>query len=545
MHRDSKRNHGSDEGSPRTTRTRARSRGSPRRTSRQSEARTPRRRTDSSTIQRVFRRPAALSLEELARLRVLREELEVTVEESDDVFPPISNFEELDVLPKYILESLRANGRTAPMPIQAQALPIILGGQDLIGIARTGSGKTLAFLIPAIVHIEAQACNPLHPNSASPICLILAPTRELVAQIAEEASKLLENSTQGNHRHGISADCVYGGKSRQEQLRRCRGCAIVVATPGRLTDFVGSRDISLRRVTFLVLDEADRMLDYGFQEEVKSFASHVRPDRQMLFFSATWPKEVQDLASSLCQDLQQPVKLCVGQRKNGAAATRPDIQQEVVVYDQDDWGVRERAKQATLYTHCRMTLQDRTSKVLVFVSNKNLADELAYKLYGEGFATESMHGGRNQFERDAALESFKKNEVRLLVATDVMGRGLDIPDISHVVIYDMGDVDDYIHRIGRTARGLTGRPGHALTLFEYNQKWPELAGGLAKVLEESGQPVPEELARIAQEVQQGGRKVVERVPAAKKVKKGWQDWNAGATGQNPPRWSSRGWESLR
>lgn len=141
---------------------------------------------------------------------------------------------------------------------QAQALPIILGGQDLIGIARTGSGKTLAFLIPAIVHIEAQACNPLHPNSASPICLILAPTRELVAQTAEEASKLLENSTQGNHRHGISADCVYGGKSRQEQLRRCRGCAIVVATPGRLTDFVGSRDISLRRVTFPVLDEADR-----------------------------------------------------------------------------------------------------------------------------------------------------------------------------------------------------------------------------------------------------------------------------------------------
>merc|ERR1712048_1169792 len=158
-------------------------------------------------------------------------------------------------------------------------------------------------------------------------------------------------------------------------------------------------------------------------------------------------------------------------------------------------------------------------KCLVFVSSKTLADELAQTLAREGFSTDSMHGGRKQWDRDEVLARFKRDEFRLLVATDVMGRGLDIPSITHVVIYDMGDIDDYIHRIGRTARGNRGLPGHALTLFEYNKRWPELAAGLIKVLQDSGQEVPSELERIAEEVECGERAIVDRTEVSNKPKK--------------------------
>uniref|UniRef100_A0A7S1SAT0 RNA helicase n=1 Tax=Alexandrium catenella TaxID=2925 RepID=A0A7S1SAT0_ALECA len=438
---------------------------------------------------------------------------------------------------------------TSPMPIQAQALPIVLGGHDLVGIAKTGSGKTLAYLLPAIVHIEAQ--RPMTKGIVTPIALIMAPTRELAVQIYEVAYKLVYQSKEGNQPGGIWSAVVYGGKQKGEQAKNLwRGCHILVATPGRLMDFVQNEEISLGRVTYFVLDEADRMLDCGFQDDVYKIASAIRPDRHMLFFSATWPKEVQDLAQTLCQDGQQPVRISVGQHEDGVQATRADITQEVVVFDQDTWEERDNAKRTHLYAHLRSVLQTEENKILVFVNSKNMADEMRNRLYEEGFKTESMHGGRPQQTRLDVLAGFRRGETRLLVATDVMGRGLDIPDISHVVLYDMGAVDDYIHRIGRTARGLTGGHsglgGHALTLFEYNNKWPEIPGGLCQVLSEAGQEVPIELQAIADEVASGLRRTVERGDSYKKRKWKSGDWNE--TGGEwheewQPGWTSGGWQA--
>mmetsp|Transcript_29872 Transcript_29872/g.93360 ORF Transcript_29872/g.93360 Transcript_29872/m.93360 type:complete len:649 (+) Transcript_29872:88-2034(+) len=500
-------------------------------------------------FQRAFLdQPEDLSDEDRRQTELLRSSLEVSVEgPSGEAFAPLALFEELEMLPPYALQALMEMDITAPMPIQAQALPIILGGHDLIGIAKTGSGKTLAYLLPAVVHIEAQ--KPLSKDTVTPIALIMAPTRELAVQISEEADKLLKKSAEGNHRGGIWPACVYGGKHKMEQLRNLwRGCHVLVATPGRLMDLLQHEELSLSRVTYFVLDEADRMLDFGFQDDVGKIASSVRSDRHMLFFSATWPTAVQDLAKTLCRDGVQPVRLSVGQHEDGVAATRADIAQEVVVFDQDTWEERDQAKRQILYGHLRRVLQSEDNKALVFVNNKSMADEMRDKLFEEGFKTDSMHGGRPQSMRMEVLDAFKRGETRLLVATDVMGRGLDIPEITHVVIYDMGDVDDYIHRIGRTARGLSGVGGHALTLFEYNQKWPELAGGLVQVLAEAGQRVPPELKTIADEVAAGERRIVERGEWKKrKLWKedgaSWQEGGAKGWGGGDGAWSDSNWGS--
>lgn len=478
-------------------------------------------------------------------LEAVRSELEVSVQgEHGHNIPPLENFSEVP-MPDYVTEALAKNEWFSPLPIQAQAIPIIMAGHDVIGIARTGSGKTLAFLIPAIVHIEAQ--KPVTGLVATPIALVLAPTRELASQIAEEARKLTEGSNTGNHKQGIRAQDVYGGTNRMDQLKKARGCAIVVATPGRLSDFVDSGSLSLSRVTYFVLDEADRMLDMGFIGDVQKFTSNIRPDRHMMFFSATWPAEVQNLAGGLCHNEQDPVLLKVGQHTDAEVTTRSDITQEVIVFDQSTWDQRDNAKQQVLYPYVRETLSsDPTTKILVFVNNKILADELASQLNKEGFMSDAMHGGRPQETRERTLATFKQGYLRLLVATDVMGRGLDIPTITHVVLYDMCEIEDYIHRIGRTARGLCGRRGHALTLYEYLPKRPHLAGGLVKVLEDSECEVPDELRQIAIEVEAGQRPASWTQPSygawgggAKKKKKsggGQQDddWGAGGSWGPPP-----------
>jgi len=324
-------------------------------------------------------------------------------------------------------------------------------------------------------------------------------------QISEEAAKLVKHSkSKGNHPNGLWATSIYGGKSKQEQLRLARlGTHIMAATPGRLMDHVQCNEIMLDRVTYFVLDEADRMLEEGFAEQLKIIAQRIRRDRHMLFFSATWPREVEALARDMCKGRMKPVHLAVGQREDGMATTRSDILQEVVVFNQPTWEERDAAKRDLLYRHLREVLSDEDHKVLVFVSNKNLANELRDNLWGEGFKTDSMHGGRSQDQRLAVLDTFKRGETRLLVCTDVMGRGLDIPDITHVVIYDMGEVEDYVHRIGRTARGPTGQ-GHALTFFEFNKKWPTIGRDLVQVLEESEQEVPDDLREIAEMAERSG-----------------------------------------
>lgn len=448
--------------------------------------------------------PPLMNEAELAVLDEARAEMEVIVHSDEGKnFAPVTTFEELGCLPEYVMAALAAMGIEAPLPIQSQALPLVLAGHDVTGIAKTGSGKTLAYLLPAIVHIEAQ--DAIEEGHATPICVALAPTRELVVQIAEEAMKLVAGSTgASSHPGGLSGVCVFGGKSKFDQIQQMkRGCHILAATPGRLMDCVENGDIHLNRTTFFILDEADRMLEEGFADHLKIIANHIRKDRHMLFFSATWPKEVENLAAAMCLDEQKPIHLAVGQREDGIATTRASILQEVVVFTQAGWDERDAAKRELLYNHIREVLSNEENKMLVFVSSKVLADELKNALWGEGFHTDSMHGGKTQDARLNVLERFKHGETRMLVCTDVMGRGLDIPDISHVVIYDMGDVDDYVHRIGRTARGPTGQ-GHALTLFEFDKKWPKICEGLVKVLETSEQEVPDELRHIADEVARTG-----------------------------------------
>lgn len=448
--------------------------------------------------------PKKLSKADMKALEAMRSEMQITVEGKGSGFPPIVSFQELEgIFPEWCMEALNAQGFEAPMPVQAQALPLALSGHDLVGIAKTGSGKTLAYLLPALVHIEAQ--KPVAKGSSTPICLVLAPVRELAVQIAEEAQKLLSSSNTGSHPKGLSSVAIYGGGSSNkgwqiEALRK--GCEIVAATPGRLVDLIEGRQCSLSRVTYFVLDEADRMLDEGFGAQVAEINRNIRADRQCMFFSATWPPSVQRLAGKICQNGSEPIQLTVGQNEEGAPTTRDDIVQEVVVFNEPTWDERDAAKQELLYAHLREVLSHKQHKMLVFLSRKVLCDSMVNRLWAEGFKCQAMHGGKSQDSRLDILDQFKTNKLKLLVTTDVMGRGLDIPDISHVVVYDMGDIEDYVHRIGRTARGPYGK-GHALTFFEYDRKWPNLAVDLLGVLTQSSQEVPDDLTRIAEEVANG------------------------------------------
>lgn len=454
-----------------------------------------------------------------ARRRAIRIE---TIEDpaGDDNTPaPVETFEELEVLPPWLLEGIVKQGWHEPMPVQAQALPILLAGQNLIGIAQTGSGKTASFLLPAVVQIEDQPA--LSEDDPGPVALILAPTRELAVQIKEEALKVLTFSERSErHPEGLRAACVYGGGSRRDQIQELgsAGAHVLVGTPGRLLDMVAQGQVSLHRVTFFVLDEADRMLDLGFQDQVNGISRCVRPERQMALFSATWPTSVRTLASEMCHASGEAVRIVVGapQQTPGGwspagkeeVTANPSVAQEVVVVDlPGDWDAADAQKRRILNRYVREALTaDEANKVLVFVNQKSFADELSKSLWGEGFEADCLHGGRPQDTRLRVLEQFRKGEIRLLVATDVLGRGIDIPGISHVVVYDMGEIEDYVHRIGRTARG-TDTVGHALVFFEYYPGAPECAERLIGILEKAKQTVPNTLRRIAKEVSEGKREV--------------------------------------
>lgn len=461
----------------------------------------------------------------------LREKLKIRVDEDPygNCPAPVSSFQDLSDLPPYVLSSLARHGISSPMPIQAQALPLVLSGRDVIGLAQTGSGKTLAFLVPASVHLEKHMHEKqVTEKRPAPIALVLAPTRELAVQIADEADKVFADAASSSRR-SVHTVCLYGGgDKRTQQNKLWRGAQIVVATPGRLSDFVSSKVLSLNRVSYFVLDEADRMLDMGFHEDVCTVAGQIQPKRQMLFFSATWSKTVQELAEGLCRKGSKPVRISYGRDEVHADGddsaknrAREGIVQEVVVVDHtgnDRWEKQEAEKEAILNKHLEEVLNaSEQHKVLVFVSQKHLADKVSSRLQDLGYKADSMHGGKSQEYRLWVLDQFRKGELRLLVCTDVIGRGIDIPSVSHVVIHEMGEIDDYIHRIGRTARGRYGK-GHALVFFEYWEGSPELASELIDVLAVSQQSIPKELKRIADEVTAGNRK----------VRTGGNQWKAGS-----------------
>ncbi|EPS60732.1 hypothetical protein M569_14070, partial [Genlisea aurea] len=364
---------------------------------------------------------------------------------------------------------IRFAGFSSPTPIQAQTWPIALQGRDIVAIAKTGSGKTLGYLIPAFIHLRRRHNNPLN----GPSVLVLAPTRELATQIQDEAIKFGRSSR-------FSCTCLYGGAPKGPQLRELeRGADIVVATPGRLNDILDMKKIDFRQVSLLVLDEADRMLDMGFEPQIRKIVDEIPPRRQTLMYTATWPKEVRKIAGDLLVD---PVQVNIGSVDELAA--NKAITQHVEV-------VPEMEKHRRLEQILRS--QEHGSKVIIFCSTKKLCDQLARNL-GRYFGALAIHGDKSQGERDWVLNQFRSGKSQVLVATDVAARGLDIRDIRVVINYDFPTgIEDYVHRIGRTGRA--GATGISYTFFsEHDWKY---APDLIKLLEGANQVVPPEIRDIA------------------------------------------------
>ncbi|XP_064485245.1 probable ATP-dependent RNA helicase DDX43 [Ornithodoros turicata] len=415
-----------------------------------------------------------MSREEVARFRMENNNIVVTSLEEDDERPfsnPVQTFEQAFGDHPDILDEIYKNKFEKPSPIQSQAWPVLLQGHDLIGIAQTGTGKTLAFLLPAFIHIDRQPVP--RAERTGPSCLVLAPTRELAQQIEREAKKY-------NYR-GIKCVCVYGGGSRREQIQIInKGVEIVIATPGRLNDLVMNNIIDLNYVTYLILDEADRMLDMGFEPQIKKVLLDIRPDRQTVMTSATWPEGVRRLAR---QYMSNPFQVFIGSLDLAAVHT---VSQRVLLIDDSE-------KRDKLLEFVQTMQPD--DKVIVFLDKKAMVDHLASDFILAGIECQSIHGDREQCDREQALEDLRTGAVRILIATDVAARGLDIKDITHIYNYDFPrNIEEYVHRVGRTGRA--GRSGESITLIT-RENWRQ-ARELISILEEANQEVPEGLYSMAE-----------------------------------------------
>jgi len=389
----------------------------------------------------------------------------------------IADFETAGLRP-ILLENIKKSGYTVPTPIQKRTLPIVMAGRDLMACAQTGSGKTAAFLLP-VIHklISTRAGDNAGSGYAAPQCVVITPTRELAIQIKDESRKFAMSS-------GVKSVVTYGGASIQYQLAELvRGCNILIATPGRLHDLVNRGKISFESVQFLILDEADRMLDMGFMPDIQRCVLNPKMPkkgvRQTLMFSATFPPEIQRSAKEF---LHNQLFVTVG--VVGGACT--DVTQNF--YEVSKFEKREKLKE--ILTAC--SPEDRT---LVFVKTKKNADFIATYLSHQGLPTTSIHGDRLQREREQALFDFRNGKMPILVATDVAARGLDIKGVKHVVNFDMPDgVDDYVHRIGRTGR--VGNVGKASSFYDSSED-RGVVGPLVKMLTDCKQKVPTWLAREA------------------------------------------------
>ena len=331
-------------------------------------------------------------------------------------------------------------GYTVPTPIQVQAIPVILAGRDLLGAAQTGTGKTAGFALPLLQRLAPKSSTSFSPARHPVRCLIVTPTRELALQVEESVR------TYGRYMKLKSA-CIYGGVGMQQQIDALRsGVDVVVATPGRLLDHVQQKTVDLRQVEILVLDEADRMLDMGFIHDIRRILALLPASRQNLLFSATFPEEIRTLAGSFMKD---PVTVEVA-RRNTPIELIGQVQHPVA---------SDRKRE--LLAHLVKT--NDWKQVLVFTKTKHGANRLAQQLERSGIEADAIHGNKSQNARVRALERFKDNELRVLVATDIAARGLDIEALPHVVNFDMPHVaEDYVHRIGRTGRA--GVEGEAVSL---------------------------------------------------------------------------------
>lgn len=346
------------------------------------------------------------------------------------------NFNDLNLIDP-IAKALQEEGYTQPTPIQAKAIPSILQGRDLLGTAQTGTGKTAAFAIPILQNLTEKN---LRNNNIK--ALILTPTRELAIQIEESFNAY------GRHLR-LRNLVVFGGvKQGTQEASLKRGVDILVATPGRLLDFISQGIISLKHLEIFVLDEADRMLDMGFVHDVKRVIKLLPPKRQTLFFSATFPDEISKLANSM---LTNPVKVEVAP----VSATADTIQQKVYFVEKEN--------KLDLLTH--ILKNDISDSVLVFSRTKHGADKIARKLQSHKISAEAIHGNKSQNQRQNALNNFKSGKTRILVATDIAARGIDIDELKYVVNFELSDVSEtYVHRIGRTGRA--GAEGSSISFVD-------------------------------------------------------------------------------
>ncbi|KAI9259354.1 P-loop containing nucleoside triphosphate hydrolase protein, partial [Sporodiniella umbellata] len=383
---------------------------------------------------------------------------------------PILEFKQAG-LPENILEVVKHFAN--PTPIQAATWPITLSGRDIIGIAETGSGKTLAFTIPGLVHIASKL--KAGKKSQKPSMLVVSPTRELAMQSAEQAEA-------AGRAIGVKSLCVYGGVDKQPQRRAFQsGVDIVVATPGRLIDLMNEGVCDLSEVSFMVLDEADRMLDDGFENDIRSIMAQSPQDRQTLMFSATWPESIRKLASDF---LQRPMRVTIG---SPDLAASQNVQQIVQVIE------NPRDKERHLVDLLKKIHKSRTNRVLIFALYKKEAMRVERSLEYHGYKVIGIHGDKNQQQRTEALNAFKDGSCPLMIATDVAARGLDIPGVEYVVNLTFPlTIEAYVHRIGRTGRG--GKKGTAYTFFTPEDK--AHSGELINVLKQANMNVPDELLKF-------------------------------------------------
>ena len=396
--------------------------------------------------------------------------------DGEEPHKPIQAFSDV-IKSETLLNGIMKSKFTKPTPIQKNAIPILMAGRDLMACAQTGSGKTLAFLMPMLQNFFSDSSNltgGYGDQCQKPYGLVITPTRELAIQIYTEAMKFTMGSI-------IKPQVIYGGTSvGHSRAKLSAGCHLLIATPGRLKDFIDKGVIGLGNLRFLVLDEADRMIDQGFIPDIRYiFAKPDMPPKgakQMLMFSATFPDEVQRLAREFLSDSY--IFLTVGV----VGGANSDVTQTVIPVTKFE----KRKKLTELLGDCE--IKDRT---LIFVEQKKTADFLASFLSQNNYKSTSIHGDRFQSQREEALRDFRVGRMPILVATSVASRGLDIKDVRHVINYDMPkEVDDYVHRIGRTGR--VGNLGKATSFFdaESNQD-KDIAPALVKILKDAGQEVPE------------------------------------------------------
>ncbi|KAI1925367.1 pre-mRNA processing RNA-helicase [Ophidiomyces ophidiicola] len=415
---------------------------------------------------------AALNEEEVVALRA---ELDGIKVRGVDVPKPVQKWSQCG-LGVQTLDVIRKLGYEQPTSIQSQAIPAIMSGRDVIGVAKTGSGKTIAFLLPMFRHIMDQ--RPLD-SMEGPMGLIMTPTRELATQIHKECKPFLKALN-------LRAVCAYGGAPIKDQIAELkRGAEIIVCTPGRMIDLLAAnsgRVTNLRRVTYVVLDEADRMFDMGFEPQVMKISGNIRPTRQSVLFSATFPRNMEALAR---KTLTKPVEIIVG----GRSVVAPEITQIVEVRAESTKFVRLLELLGNLYSDDA----NEDARSLIFVDRQEAADGLLRDLMRKGYPCMSIHGGKDQVDRDSTIDDFKAGIFPVLIATSVAARGLDVKQLKLVINYDAPNhLEDYVHRAGRTGRA--GNTGTAVTFLTEDQE--RYSVDIAKALKQSGQVIPDAVQKM-------------------------------------------------